>query len=330
MTNPRDVRRALLGSQLAGANSDSIRSAPQASAPPARVVAGAVGAVSRSLSRFEQELQAAKDLAAAGERLVEIDGSQIDPSFIRDRLAVDEDAHRLLVQAIREQGQQIPILVRRSPDDSTRFQLAFGHRRLKACLELEIPVKAIVRDLSDVELAVAQGQENSVRKDLTFIEKALFARRMEDRGFDREASMAALSTDKTELSKLLSVTRSIPSDVIEAIGPAPKAGRPRWLGLAEKIEDKRALEKVRRRLGEADCLGASSDERFGAAFAAATARPKRNDLSEAWATPDGRKAVRIQRTATSLVLSVDARTAPEFGEFLVDQLPAIYAAFKSR
>jgi len=41
----------------------------------------------------------------------------------------------------------------------------------------------VVRSLTDEQLVIAQGQENSGRTDLTFIERARFAARLEDRKF---------------------------------------------------------------------------------------------------------------------------------------------------
>ncbi len=88
-----------------------------------------------------------------------------------------------LVEAIREQGQQVPILVRPHPDRPGRYQVAFGHRRLRAVAEIGIPVRAVVRDLTDEQLVVAQGQENNERRDLSYIEKARFAQKLQLRFF---------------------------------------------------------------------------------------------------------------------------------------------------
>jgi len=64
-----------------------------------------------------------------------------------------------------------------------------------------------VRSLDDHQLVVAQGVENSARRDLSFIERAMFAKALEDAGYERPVIMASLSTDKTELSKMISVAR---------------------------------------------------------------------------------------------------------------------------
>jgi len=71
------------------------------------------------------------------------------------------------------------------------------------------------------------------RLDLSFIERAYFAASIEDRGFDRSVIMAALSVEKTQLSRLISIGRGVPYQVIGLIGPAPKTGRPRWEALVD-------------------------------------------------------------------------------------------------
>jgi len=109
---------------------------------------------------------------AEGHAVVELDAALIEPSFVQDRMPGDIDG---LLASIREQGQQVPILVRPHPEQPGKYQVGFGHRRLRAVFELGLPVKAVVRDLTDEQLVIAQGQENNEREDLTFIEKARFA-----------------------------------------------------------------------------------------------------------------------------------------------------------
>ncbi len=141
-------------------------------------------------------------------------------------------------------GQQVPILVRPHPEREGRYQIAYGRRRLRALTELGRPVRAVVRPLSDQQLVVAQGQENSARTDLSFIERALFAAKLEQVGYDRETIMAALSVDKTTLSRLVSTASRIPRSLVESIGPAPKAGRDRWIELATRLEAVGRLKRV--------------------------------------------------------------------------------------
>ena len=174
----------------------------------------------------------------------------------------DQD-HTNLKELIRQHGQQVPVLLRPHPSQPGRFQVAYGHRRVRALAELERPVRAVVRELSDDELVVAQGQENNARKDLSFIERASFATTLEDRSFGRETIMAALNVDKTELSRLISVSRAVSREIVEAIGPAPKAGRRRWMELADRLGARGADKATAPILHDDEFRSRNSDDRFG-------------------------------------------------------------------
>ena len=193
---------------------------------PERAPAGPVRSMGLALDRMERESRDLEKALAAGAAVVELDPSLVDVSSVRDRLSESNDASfETFKQSIADRGQEVPILVRPHPANEGRYQVAYGHRRLRAAAALGRKVRAIVRELSDTESVIAQGIENSQRKDLSYIERALFAARLEDKGFERSVIIDALATDKGELSKLISVARAVPELVIEAIGPAPKAGR---------------------------------------------------------------------------------------------------------
>ena len=93
---------------------------------------------------------------------------------------------------------------------TTVLEIAYGRRRLRALKELRRKVRAIVLNLSDEELVIAQGQENSARLDLTFIEKVMFAIALDDHHYSRETIEAALTVDRTMAARLLALGRRIP------------------------------------------------------------------------------------------------------------------------
>jgi ParB family chromosome partitioning protein len=221
-------------------------------------------------------------------------------------------------------------MVRPHPDRDGRYQIVYGRRRLKALAELGRRVRAIVKPLTDQQLVVAQGQENSARTDLSFIEKALFAAKLEERGFDRETIMAALSVDKTGLSRLISSAVKIPRDIIEAIGPASRAGRDRWIELAARLETKEPLATARRMIASDGFAVRDSDERFNAIFNAATPKKAKAPRPSIWKAEDGTRVAQIMEDARSLTVSIEKKSAGAFGAYLVDALPEIYAAFKRR
>ena len=264
----------------------------------------------------------------------EISTEAIDPSFISDRIGFDIANYGDLVESIRTHGQQVPILVRPHPEMEGRYQVAYGHRRLKAAVELQRPVRAIVKKLSDDELVIAQGQENNARTDLSFIERARFAASLEQRGFERSTIMAALFVDKTGLSRLISAATKIPTDIIDAIGAAPKTGRDRWVALATHLESDASLTAARSVISDEQMSATSSDDRFNIVFSAAAIRKTKSSKPKAkpatWVAPDGKTVARIQDDKKLCTVAIDKKVAPEFGAYLIESLPDLYAAFVSR
>jgi ParB family chromosome partitioning protein len=294
---------------------------------------GAIGAISRSIAGLTNAASDAEKLRAqltAGHAVVELDPQLLDPSPIADRL----DGHNVseLVESIQGSGQQVPILVRPHPEAQGRYQIAYGHRRVRALKEIGQPVKAVVRQLTDAELVVAQGQENNARRDLTYIERALYASRLEEAGYSRETLMAALSVDKTALSKLISSVARVPRDIIEAIGPAPAFGRNRWVSLASKFEaDKQAASVARDAIGSNDFAELDTDKRFEAvekALQEPRAKPSKAG-GRAIVSSSGRKVGRISQSGRDLKISIDKKFDEAFVEFLVSKLPILADEFSA-
>jgi len=314
----RDALRELLG---AGKPAD-------APPPPAHRTTGAVKAMNLGLQRLSEEAAAAKTLRAtlaASEQVVELDAALVDDSFISDRLNVEADpGFASLKAAISDHGQQVPILVRPHPEHPKRWQAAYGHRRLRAARELGRSIKAVVRTLSDVELVVAQGQENSERADLSFVERAVFAANLERKGFDRDTMAAALGVDKPELSRLLSVANGVDSRLVEAIGPAPKVGRPRWLALVEKLVEASFRAAVQKAMTSEAFAHADTNARFNLVFAAGQSAPARQRTK--LETVRGRRVAVVEHTSKGLRLAVEDKA---FAAFLDRRLPDLLREFDS-
>jgi len=321
------------------ARAPEVKSLPIANQPgtageatPARTSSGAVRAMGLSLSSITRDAEEARALRQAlqeGERIVALDPDRIDHSFVSDRLSdaeADDPDFLLLVESIRESGQQVPILVRPHGEGGERYQVAYGHRRLKAARRLGQPVKAIVKALTDDELVLAQGKENAERRNLSFIERASFAATLVRRGFDRKLIGDALAVQKSELSRLLQVADAVPIRFVRAIGPAPKAGRERWMALGEiflngngaeieKADDEVAAERFKT---------AASDDRFQMLFNRVTKRkaPAKAKPAEL-ARPDGRACARVERKGIAFERDVDEA----FIDSVTARLAADYAAF---
>jgi ParB family chromosome partitioning protein len=277
---------------------------------------GAIGAVSRSIELLKSQ------------SLMDLDPDFIDAPLVTDRLEESIEQFEAFAQQIKEHGQQVPILVRPHPSIEGRYQIAYGRRRLRAVKAAGVLVKAAVKPLTDEELVLAQGQENSARQDLSFIERALYAVELEANGFNRQVIMAALGVDKTGLSRLITSGSQIPGDMIRSIGPAPKAGRDRWTELAARLEQDGAVETARTALASDALLAKATDDRFVHVFDLVAPRKAKKPRAHVWKAEDGTRAARFKQDERSITLVIDKKTAPEFGEYLLASLPEIYASFK--
>ncbi len=200
-------------------------------APPAPATPGAIMPGNRAL-------RAARD-AVDAHRVWELDPGQIDlGERIRDRL--DDAGLHDLRDAIEQNGQTVPILVRRHPGQSDRYLLVYGYRRLMAVRASDkvSKIKALVASMGEDEALRAQISENMARRDLSFIEKALFARELVDSGFGTQGQVAeVLTVTKSSVSMALTILEMVGADLVRAIGPAHGIGRPRWEALGRAIEE---------------------------------------------------------------------------------------------
>lgn len=296
---------------------------------------GALGSVARSLGDLKAKANEAEKLEEKlrdGAHVIELDPGTVDPSFLPDRLDAPDDTFLSLRDAIADRGQLSPILVRPNPVTSGRYQVAFGHRRLKACLELGITVKAIVKELSDADLLIAQGQENSERTDLSFLERALFAKKLETLGYGRDVAMAALGIDKTELSRLISVARELDDEIVAYLGRCPSIGRKRWLDFADALKSPGGQKRCLKFIRETAEHNADDEKRFMAAYKAAVG-PKASSVTGAnreplsWQSPDKDLVVKAESGDRKGRIDIRSEKSPEFVSFLLEKIPQLYKDF---
>lgn len=342
MNTRKDRLRSLLGGQGTDAAPPPapLDQAPSAEQPK-RAASAAVKAMGLSLGSLTQEADEARRLRetlAAGDVVVEIDPALIEPSPFADRLSkgeIDDPEFDELKTSISEHGQQVPVLVRPHVEATKAargvYQIAYGHRRVQAARALGKPVRAVVRSLDDAALALAQGKENAERRALSFIERALFARTLLGHGFDRATVQAALAVHKSEMTRLLQVAEAVPRHVAQAIGPAPKAGRPRWIALGELLATDSAGHATDE-IASPGFRAADSDARFQRLFdrlsqsargrgVITTERPRR--ISSA----DGRDIGEFARAGRVSRLTIPQSAGAGFADYVATRLPELHAAF---
>ncbi|EHK52554.1 replication protein B [Mesorhizobium alhagi CCNWXJ12-2] len=308
--------------------------------PDRQATAGyATRGASRSMLSSIGELaaQAAKaERLLEGETVVDLDPGLIDDSFVSDRMDDDDDDETFseLVAAIEERGQDSPILVRPHPTKNGRYQIVFGHRRARVAKQLGKPVRAVVKELHDRDHVVAQGQENSARANLSFIERAVFAQNLSDLGHDRETIQSALAIDAPMLTRMLSVTKRIPNGVIHAIGAAKGVGRDRWLDLTLLIEKPSNLMKAEELVETEKFKSAATDDRFNLLFnfLKTSRKPKKgaraSPNAKSWSLAGKSISVTTKDTGKAFTVALKAKDASRFGAYLSENLEQLYRAFR--
>lgn len=299
-------------------------------APIARVGAGVIGAAHRAIDDIRAERDRLRAIVeAGGGSILELDPDTIDPSPYPDRLPDDNVGDfAAFKRSMETEGQKVPIQVRRHPSSVDRYQIVYGHRRWRAARELGRPVRALEVEMSDLDLVVAQGIENGNRQDLTWIERSLFAYRMDDAGIRPRDIYAALSIEDAELARMRSVYRAVPADIIEAIGRAPKVGRPRWLDLAKAIADEPgAVDAVRVALAKASGIAEGSDQRFQRALnavkPAVVSRQEQTPIVDA----SGTRLGACKSTPKEMRISAEGKLGVQFIKFMEEQLPFLAERF---
>lgn len=297
-----------------------------------------VGYAGRGASRsmmlsIEDMAEDAKKLVS-GEAIVSLDPSLIDGSFVSDRVEDDEGDFAQLREGIEKDGQLQPILVRPHPTASGRFMIVFGHRRTRAARELGRPVRAVVRDVAEIAHIIAQGQENSRRADLSFIEKALFARKLQSMGQTKETIRSALSIDDTLLSRMLSILEIVPPAIIEALGAARSVGRDRWEELKKLLSQPRKTQQALSTIASEEFQlkdGAGRFTHLLAELKRAGQRSRRvpqGGKPGSWTPDDKRVVASFRDTGKTFSLSLSSKDASEFGYFVSSNLEDLYRAFK--
>lgn len=174
---------------------------------------------------------------------------KLDPKLVqqsrwknRDELSYLTPAYADLKKEIAEAGGNVqPIKVRRVAGavatEVQRFEIVYGRRRLRACLELGLPVSAIVEDMNDMHLFLEMERENRSREDLSPWEQGVMYKDALDAGlFPSLRKLAeALGVNLALVSQSVRLA-SLPAEVIEAF-PSPLDIQFRWTQpLVEALE----------------------------------------------------------------------------------------------
>lgn len=305
--------------------------AGKAPTKPGYAMTGAAKTVVRSIEDLAENTKKLME----GEVIVELDPQSIDASTISDRLSDDGEEYLELKQAIQEAGQSTPILVRPA-SDGQRYMVVFGHRRLKVARELGIFVKAVVKQLDDIASAIAQGQENSARSNLSFIERAFFARNLLANGMTKEVVRSSLAVDEAMLSKMLGVVDVIPAAVIAALGASKKIGRDKWLSLKQLVLTPALLTAASTYVASPDFVALPEDKRFDALHdylkryrnKSAAKKQKQSPAVSDWTSPDSTLTFSMNAKSKKVAIELSNTEARPFSDWLSSRMDGLYEEYR--
>jgi ParB family chromosome partitioning protein len=213
---------------------------PTAAPAPVDRPRTAMGAISASIAMGRGVEAENRDLRAKLERFEDatvvefLDPKRVKPSRFANRheLSFAGAEFEGLKAEIQAAGRNVqPIKVRRvgqGADGQDEYEIAFGHRRHRACLELGLPVAAIVEVLTDSQLFTEMERENRERQDLSPWEQGVMYKRAIDDGLFPSLRRLATSIGAQvgNVSTAIQLA-SLPPEVIEAF-PSPLSLQFRW------------------------------------------------------------------------------------------------------
>lgn len=203
---------------------------PERRAEPPKAEAKPKTAPGAMMHFLASQSDAIKEAEALKARLEAFDGASVVRALDPVRVVLSKWANRhasafespefaALREEVRQAGGNVqPIKVRPLVGrEDADFEIVFGHRRHRACLDLGLPVLAMVEAVSDAELFTAMDRENRQRKDLSPWEQGLMYRKALDEGLypSLRRLAEAVGADPGNVSKALTLAR-LPDVVIEA------------------------------------------------------------------------------------------------------------------
>jgi ParB family transcriptional regulator, chromosome partitioning protein len=146
----------------------------------------------------------------AGQQVVKLDPKLVRQSRWRNRLegSFTGTPFSELKAEIAEAGENVvPIKVRRigGSGDAPVYEVIYGRRRLRACLELGLLVSAIVVEMNDEQAFVEAERENRHRADLTPWEQGVFY---------ADALREGLFASQRQMAQKLGVTQPLVSAAV--------------------------------------------------------------------------------------------------------------------
>ena len=216
-------------------------------------------------------------------------------------------------------GNAVAIIVRRTHSEPSQpqYELACGHRRHQACVELGIPVRTVIRNLTDHQLTELMHHENQARKALRPIELGNMVKMWLDQGLYSSLRRAATAIDRDlgDLSKAVAIAK-LPPEILSALkdplelqfADGTLLNNALQNDSAGVINRVNALTAGGRRLSRADLVNAVTDRGVGSTNTPAQKQPLN-------VGPVGCGSIAVDAQGHTRVVLSQKLTASEFAEY---------------
>ena len=144
--------------------------------------------------------------------------SDLIPNKYQPRKIFDEDSLNELTNSIKERGILQPIIVRKSNDDRSKFEIIAGERRWLAAQRAGLhDVQVVITEADDLKSLEFAIVENVQRHDLNPLEEAQgYKRLIDDFSYDQEKVSKFIGKSRSYITNSLRLL-TLPIEVIKLI-----------------------------------------------------------------------------------------------------------------
>lgn len=205
------------------------------------------------------------------------------------------------------------------------YEIVFGHRRHRACLDLGLPVAAMIEEVSDLDLFSEMERENRQREDLSAWEQGQMYRKALDEGLygSLRRLADAIGADPGNVSKAITLAK-LPDAVIDSF-PSPLTIQFNWGPALSAAVQKDPEGTIARAKGLAD-KKLSAREVFSALTAEPGAVVPYNTSEVKLESKDGKRTASVKADASGRAVIkfgkgvVNTRTQSEIARFIQELL----------
>ncbi len=163
------------------------------------------------MSNFEKQIY--ED--AKGEEVVEVPLAELRPNPYQPRQVFDEEALNELASSIKEHGVFQPIIVKKSIKG---YEIIAGERRVRASKKAGLKtIPALIRQLTDDQMAEVALLENLQRENLNILEEAkAYKQLIEKLAITQDELAKKVSKSRSHVTNILGLLR-LPNEVQDLI-----------------------------------------------------------------------------------------------------------------